>query len=479
MRKVGLFLLAAGIALQAIVPGWMLLKRHLILTRGEAVGLPVTLHDPRDLFMGHYVRLSPKGDLPETLEGVPRDYLRYYCDQRYAKPLERAVGGSVDARLTVRVWRGQALAEALTIAGLPAYAYAAQVQPLVDGATAGKKPAEADARPLRLARLDPLPRLMWRNAGAVRRMIGEPDRLAIVAPLDVPTMLRRLDKAPPDAPVVTPKEAAACWEAQRGWFRIAYDDASPGDLVPLPTSRHVAPAGAEAVAETFFKKVSERRYAREGPLYIGPGDDAVALAAARRIVRDRPDVAFVLRARAVPEGLPAKNVILLTDTPPADNAVRWLLPARPAAEAPLPPGCLGWMETLSPLTLPPPEPGRAGALAAQLRDRPELATSTQWAATFCEALAREAAARGDAALLEAALARCRDRTMGAWFERCETYADYVAFVKELAALPEPPHLAGAEAAIRALPNPPEPPPALAPTAPGLAALAERVARGTH
>lgn len=58
----------------------------------------------------------------KELDGVRPNYLRYYCDQNYAKELERII--SVDeATLYVRIWRGRALAEALYVNGNPAYEY--------------------------------------------------------------------------------------------------------------------------------------------------------------------------------------------------------------------------------------------------------------------------------------------------------------------------------------------------------------------
>lgn len=114
------------IAAQGIVPGWLLVKRHLILTRGEVIELNVSLRDPRDLFAGRYVRLWCN-EIPEALKGVPQHYLRYYCDERYAADFERAViAASEKALLRVRLWRGNALAEELLIGNLPAYDYVQQ-----------------------------------------------------------------------------------------------------------------------------------------------------------------------------------------------------------------------------------------------------------------------------------------------------------------------------------------------------------------
>ena len=114
------------IAAQGVVPGWLLVKRHLILTRGEVIELNVSLRDPRDLFAGRYVRLWCN-EIPEALKGVPQHYLRYYCDERYAADFERAViAASEKALLRVRLWRGNALAEELLIGDLPAYDYVQQ-----------------------------------------------------------------------------------------------------------------------------------------------------------------------------------------------------------------------------------------------------------------------------------------------------------------------------------------------------------------
>ncbi len=125
-RKLLMAFVGLGMLAQLLVPAWMLLKHHLILTRGEQVTIDVTFYDPRDLFMGHYVRLSISGSTPEALDGVPTNYLRYYCDQRYAKAIDQGVREAVAAELDVRVWRGSALATELRINGMPAYAYVDQ-----------------------------------------------------------------------------------------------------------------------------------------------------------------------------------------------------------------------------------------------------------------------------------------------------------------------------------------------------------------
>lgn len=126
--KIGLFTLA--VLAQLAVPTWMLVKHHLILTRGEKVSLNVNIYDPHDLFMGHYVRLYALDELPSILEGVDDHYLRYYCDERYAKVLQSAMGraNNLAGQLDVRVWKGEALAEMLWIEGLPAYDYVAAHQ---------------------------------------------------------------------------------------------------------------------------------------------------------------------------------------------------------------------------------------------------------------------------------------------------------------------------------------------------------------
>ncbi len=121
-RKLLIGLVGLGMLAQLLVPVGMLLKHHLILTRGEKVTVDVTFYDPRDLFMGHYVQLSIAEDTPPALEGAPKNYLRYYCDQRYAKAIDVGVR-KAKAELDVRVWRGSALAEELRIDGIPAYEY--------------------------------------------------------------------------------------------------------------------------------------------------------------------------------------------------------------------------------------------------------------------------------------------------------------------------------------------------------------------
>jgi uncharacterized membrane-anchored protein len=108
---------------QLLVPSWMLVKRHLILTQGERIELAVTIYDPRDLFAGRYVQLNCT-NLPDALKDVKaRNYLRYYCDERYAQAFENALRKEEKATLIVRVWHKQALAEALFIDGKPAHDY--------------------------------------------------------------------------------------------------------------------------------------------------------------------------------------------------------------------------------------------------------------------------------------------------------------------------------------------------------------------
>ncbi|MEG2415527.1 MAG: GDYXXLXY domain-containing protein, partial [Kiritimatiellia bacterium] len=80
-----------GIFAQFAVPTWLIAKQQLILRHGEEVDVKVNVYDPRDFLAGHYVQLSPSGDIPAALENVPTDYLRYYCDQRYAKGIEELV----------------------------------------------------------------------------------------------------------------------------------------------------------------------------------------------------------------------------------------------------------------------------------------------------------------------------------------------------------------------------------------------------
>lgn len=112
-----------GIFAQFAVPTWLIAKQQLILRHGEEVDVKVNVYDPRDFLAGHYVQLSPSGDIPAALENVPTDYLRYYCDQRYAKGIEELVRKqNQKAVLSVRVWQGQALASNLLIGGIPAFA---------------------------------------------------------------------------------------------------------------------------------------------------------------------------------------------------------------------------------------------------------------------------------------------------------------------------------------------------------------------
>ena len=143
--------LASGLAIaicvgQVVVPGWLLLKRHLILTCGKRYELKVKIYDPRDLFAGKYVSLgyanSEREPLLEEFVGVKRNYLRYYCDERYAGAYERLIRKTDRAILVVRLWRGQALAEELLINGQPAHEYVKSLRQLSPEAQAEQKARE-------------------------------------------------------------------------------------------------------------------------------------------------------------------------------------------------------------------------------------------------------------------------------------------------------------------------------------------------
>ena len=126
LKRILLGLAVVGCIAQLLIPGWLLLKHHLILTRGERFELTVSLYDPRDLFAGRYVSLTCN-ELPDAFKAVKRNFLRYYCDERYAYAYEVAVRKNVQSTLIVRLWRGEALAEALLINGIPAHEYIQQL----------------------------------------------------------------------------------------------------------------------------------------------------------------------------------------------------------------------------------------------------------------------------------------------------------------------------------------------------------------
>ena len=412
-------LLLLGLAAQALVPGWMLLKRHLILTRGERVTLAVTLYDPRDLFMGHYVRLALAKDaqLPESLQGIPQRYLRHYCDQRYATLLESGARNE-SAELDVRVWRGEALAEALRIGGRPAYDYAraaaraaqpqndlrlyAELPPLPPGLAACAAPLLADAlqaRGVRILRLPLCEDELWR---LTRQRLDLPE--------------------PADAPLATPREREARLQPARAWADAWR--ATGGQLaLPLCAGAPFATdAPLDRLADAYYGALEKTRLLRYNDLLVGdPGDaDPVAL-----------QKTFDLNCREwlIPADSPAlqneeaasnDSILRLCREPPADAGDRPIVRD------------LGVLPLDDLLALPESPLGRD-----ELRQALDGKRAEPLDRLVC-ALAREAADRWEATrdpawadLYDTLLLHTRTRTLHALFEAAPTYADYCAAVREL------------------------------------------------
>ncbi len=465
MRKWGRCLILLGMVAQLAVPGWMILKRHLILTRGEQVTLAVTLYDPRDLFMGHYVRLSAE-QMPPILEDVPTNYLRYYCDQRYAKKLERSLSGRQAAELDVRVWRGSALAEALRINGMPAYDYVAQVQPTV------AEPPRRTRDELRYAVLpDNLPRVVreaisWSFFEDLRNQDYTHLRISLDEALLWRDVRKRLG-LPREGHPIPPREVREREELARRsrsrWSR------NTGEVRVLPIFRG-APFPCEVpfelVAKAYYEAVKAQIDRQDATGFLLEGDFGTAdpKAVWQAAQRAYPEAQWLLPRVQVPEGVPAERVILLLpEVPPTPpQGVRWMVMEHPLEK--LPEGCVGWGRRIDPLTLP-----RSGddpeALLKALQANPALAQSAEWVENFVDTFV-VLPTSGARRVADALLMCCPEYTLRAWYDRCDTYADYrelVLWLKQQEADGRFISLGGwAQAAASEWP--PEPPEAHKPTA---------------
>lgn len=482
MRNLGKVLLCLGLAAQALVPGWMVLKRHLILTRGERVTLKVTVYDPRDLFMGHYVQLHVE-ELPPILKGIPRNYLRYYCDQRYAMAIDRGTQ-KADAELDVRVWRGCALAEALRIGGMPAYAYAREV-------TQGRTPTVPPPTPKKTVirfgrfRVDVPPMLAegwgWSRARSLREQ-GYTHVQMPVNTLEVWRLARKrlgLLSGPP----LTPPESRARQAAMRAmsscWGRMDGCCVIPlFDGFAFPCARPFAEQAAayyDALQEACGGRLGRVALEATRPLDV-PAKDAWE--AAKRAF---PEAELFLHGTAVPEGIPPERVALilpaLPDTPP--TGVRWMV----AGVADAPKGSAGRVQELT--LLPPLEPSTEApqALLTALRERRPgvhgFAWQQQAAETFAAvALKRYEETRNPKAreVLDALLMRIPERTLHAYFTKCPNYEAYRELVDGLShecfRTGRPPLLGGWLSLKGETKKPPEPPPPINPTVEDLLSLGE-------
>lgn len=471
-KTLRLAIFALALVAQAAVPGWMLVKHHLILTRGERFVLPVTLGDPRDLFMGHYARLRVAEDaLPEALRDVPDNYLRYYCDQRYARQIDRSVA-SLRGELTVRLWRGSALAEGLTIAGLPAHEYLAR-------AVAGQAPSGSPAEEDTLFAIEPFPGALGLSPDDVRNLCGLASPAAMMQGLVVPVEYADYRRYTARAalrgePWQTPREAKRAWARAREWGEKQESWVEGARILVLPLPDPPVAEDYGAAAGAYYREVEatfvDWSRKREEILFYGePGERAPRTIQAT-LAKALPGARWLLPAEKVPEGLDASHVCLLLDAPPERySGADWFLRASSAEQkGAMAEGFQGWVQTIDPFgPLPPPQPGEAAQCAAALREAQSPCERERLCGRLAKALACEAQAQGDADCLERALGHIPLRTLRHYYaEYCETYADWRALVAYLAAREQagrPVLLAGWRAIAPYADDPPPPP---IPGAPG-------------
>lgn len=465
-KTLRLAIFALALVAQAAVPGWMLVKHHLILTRGERFVLPVTLGDPRDLFMGHYARLRVAEDaLPEALRDVPDNYLRYYCDQRYARQIDRSVA-SLRGELTVRLWRGAALAEGLTIEGLPAHDYLAR-------AAAGQAPSGAPFYEDTLFAIEPFPGALELSSGDVHGLCGLASPTAIMQGLVVPVGYADYRRYVARAalrgePRQTPREARHAWACARDWAEKQDRWAEGKRILVLPLPDPPATADYGTAAGAYYQEVEETfvdwSRGRDKLLFYGEPGERAPRTVQSTLAKALPGARWLLPAEQLPEGLDASHVCLLLDAPPKRNpGAEWFLRASPGAYPEISAeGFQGWVQTVDPFgPLPPPQPGEAAKYAAALREAQSSCERELLCRRLAKALACEAQAQGDADGLERALAHIPLRTLRHYYENtCETYADWRALVAYLAARERagrPVLLAGWRAIAPHADDPPPPP----------------------
>lgn len=440
-------IIGVGIAAQLAVPVWMLTKRHLILTRGERVTLRVSLYDPRDLFMGHYVRLEAV-TVPLALEGVPQNYLRYYCDQRYARPLERLVAaGGLTAELDVRVWRGNALAEGLRINGIPAYDY-------VRGNTA-QAAATAAPRPILWEPESPMLWTLAKDWDRRETVLGShlTDATHLLLRIPDPILLHTLAEPlgltlPATVRPVTPKETttfASGLTDLRFWLE-------PAVAIALPLFTGLP----EGIA-------CNKPFAEQAKAYYG---------SLRELCPDRPWLKK--RGRRTFYGIPPEDR--------ADEILNALRTAFPEAEwLPLDPA-KGDAPVLH--TFAPPASDLSAAEAVALLENPETDIRTRSkaivAALVAELLSRREGTDDPTrldSLLDSLLLRLPEYTLDRWFRDCPDYDAYCRLIRDLreAEARGIPVCLGGWAAVRTLSgDPPRPPEPIEPSAADLLGIAREI-----
>lgn len=454
-----------GLAAQAAVPGWMLLHRQLILSLGERVELPVFVSNPRDLLMGHYVRLWTHSD-SAMLRGIPQNYLRYYCDQRYAKVVGTEGFGAPQAVLAVRVWRGAALAEELLLDGLPAEVYLAQA---CEG-TLPTKPPERTRWRYAFPAVE-LPRVLCEGEGWEWTFAPHMDGVTHVRlPIHRAVLTRLLHLTLGDAqaaPLPPREDEALCGGMRR--LKHGLDRSKRTGVLPffrglgfpcdLPLAQQ-AEAYYQALTHAFGLTPSDR-IAFEGPA-SGP---MVSPELLKPLFVRFPEARFFLHGNALPEGIaPEKAVLLPAPDSPPPKGIPWL--ASGEAPAPLPEGCLGSCAAWDPFPRLSSNREALKPLLARLK-RGTDPTQNRYRETFIDAFAAHALAcyaktrNPEARRLADTLLGCAPgRTLWNIYQRCGTYQDYVEYVRWVAKhAPDPTlvPLAHWPEALRDLNAPPPPP----------------------
>lgn len=404
-------LIALGIALQVAVPAWLIVKRACVLTYGELHLIEVTVQVPRDLWMGHWVRLSPVGPLPEPLDNLPdRKFLRYYCDQRYAKTIETALNKrTLNATLEVRLWRGTALAADLTIKGLPAYAFIDQ-----------QAAAQASERPHPRCRFAKpfFPYTLFQQIdsdylSAIADAFNAPITLPIDRELLDHTLVQKHLLPPERAPFLPPRVLKArerYWQSLR-WRYGLYSPMKEPFIVlsPLAEFGLTFPEGL-TVACKHLAEHFEVDFLLSPP--EGVSAKQVQALLAKTFPARIPNISWLLPCTGpLPEGLSPERLILICspDAPPPAHFTWFARTPYPCGE--LPPGAKGWFIEASPFQLPPP-PADPAALLAEAKADPETLANTEACNQFIEAFA---------ALANARYAQTQDPRLAACFDELLLY----------------------------------------------------------
>lgn len=480
-------LLLFGLLFQAAIPLCMIAKRQLILSCGEPFMLEVAIRDPRDFLMGHYIALTPTKPLPNALKDIPQNYLRYYCDQRYAQQLDsQLTQPDVLAVLRVRLWHGSALAEELLINGLPAYEYLRQ---LPSAPTAAKQETSPNA--LRFLALDNVMPFGGDVSAYAEGLHHEWKRTCTYLRLPLPEHIfwarveEQLNAQPSQCPVM-PKRLQ---QAQKMlvqwkdlWWLSNYTPVFPIFTgVPFPCTRPF-PEQAHvyySVLKTFCPELNQSsKIALEG--VCDAVDASTIWNAAQQAF---PNACWILQSHTLPRGIPAEAVILLTETRPSSPNIRWMSMKEQDPETCNSPFYLGRWKTLS--LLPPLRPSpNPQALLTTLQTDPSKIHSPEWIQAYTETFAtlalRTQTSEGRE-LANSLLLFCPKRTLWAAFEQCPTYTDYCTFVQQVSERQQSKHdiLLGGWLQIETnLTHPPVPPRPEPPTAEALIQLGKTILHRT-